>query len=333
MKKEILTTKENDRHLIQIVKIGDIVMELLKSKNAPKYAQFLPANVTDLHGKRLWDFKAEEFNGFGKIFVLDEEYYIYLEDRQGVIHRVIPVSDLPKLQKVKLGEKIITLGGTSPENILKIKIQISECLGCKYVATAEEETLLKEMKKLRQAEAEKERLRKEEEISLKEQARAQRIAEIMRREKMTAYTNEGKPRYGIPIIGDEWMMLPDNTAVIVVSDLEEKNPSEAFFVKKNAGGRLSKGSPKEVSSKKPAVNNKLKEESPVIEASGIIQVVIDGQVRQILNFSKENFNLLRATGLNSGTMVAVGEPKNGKYTIVKMKGNECLTIGEFSRAA
>lgn len=334
MKKEILTTKENDRHEIQIVKIDSVVLELLKSKNAPKNADFLPANAVDLHGKRLWDFKAEEFNGFGKLLEFRGEYYIYLEDRQRVVHRVIPVSDLPKLQKVKLGDKIIALGGTSPENLLRLKIEIADYLSQNYSTTAEEDSILLEMQKLRQAEAERERLRKQEELNAKEQARSQRLAEITGRDKITAYTADGKPRYGIPVISeDEWKMLPDNTAIVVVNNLEERNPIEAFFVKKTVGGRISKSSVKEVFPKKPFVS-KIQKDEPTIEASGIIQVVIDNQVRQILNFSKENFNRLRATGLNSGTMVAVGEPsKDGRYTIVKMKGNECLTVGEFPQAA
>ena len=179
---------------------------------------------------------------------------------------------------------------------------------------------------MRQAEI----LRKQEEINLKEQAKAQRIAEIIGREKITAYPDDGKPRYGIPVIGEEeWAILPDNTAVVVVNNLEEKIPAEAFFVKKSLGGRISKGSLKKVSAKKPTLLAKSESEVAVIEALGMIQVVIDSQVRQVLNFSKENFNRLRAKGLNSGTMVAIGEPRNGKFTIVQVRGNECLTVGEF----
>lgn len=326
MKKEILSQNENNYCYIQTAKIGEVILELLKSKKAPNHAEFLPAKATDLHGKKLWNFKEENFNGLGKLLEFENEYFVYLEDREQTIHRIIPISDLTKIQKIKLGEKIFNLGGTSPENLLKMKVRVAGHIGRNYTLTAEEKTLLQEMEKLRQAEI----LRKQEEINLKEQAKAQRIAEIIGREKITAYPDDGKPRYGIPVIGEEeWAILPDNTAVVVVNNLEEKIPAEAFFVKKSLGGRISKGSLKKVSAKKPTLLAKSESEVAVIEALGMIQVVIDSQVRQVLNFSKENFNRLRAKGLNSGTMVAIGEPRNGKFTIVQVRGNECLTVGEF----
>lgn len=287
----------------------------------------MPANATDAQGKKLWDFKDEGFDGFGKLIDFKDEYYIYLENRQKVIHKVIPVTDLPKIQKVKIGDKVMTIGGRDIYELYRTKISIAMLLDRQFYTTEEEARLLKKMAELRQAELAENRRLRQEELEAKDKARAQRIATILSREKITGYTETGKARYGAPVLEDEWIILKDNTAVVVVDSLEEKNPIEAFFVKKNIGGRTSKGSPVRVSAKQPAAN---KVEIPTIEAKALIQVIIGDQVRQILNFSKENFNHLRATGLNSGTLVAVGEPINGKYTIVQMKGNECLTVGEFA---
>jgi hypothetical protein len=327
MKKEILNTKETPAHDIKIVKIDGIIIETLRSKKAPN-GDFLPANATDLAGKRLWNFKDENFDGFGKLVEFQGEYFIYLEDRQRVIHRVIPVNDLPKIQRVKLGDKVLTMGGRDTLVLYDLKVAIADFLCNNFFVTEEEEALLAQMAKIRQVELEKERLRKEEERKAKEQAKVQKIAIIMSREKITVYTEDDKKRFGIPVVDGEWEMLSDNTAVVLVNNLEEKVPIEAFFVKKSASGRISKGSPMKVFPEKKISTKK--EASPIIEARRIIRVIVDDKIQQILNFSKENFDRLRATGLNSGTLVSVGEPKDGKYTIVQLKGNECLTVGEFT---
>jgi len=329
MKKEILNTGEIHNHYTQIIRIGAVIINTLKSKKMPN-GDFLPTNATDLQGKHLWDFRSEEFNGFGKLLEFKGEYYIYLEDRQRVIHKVIPVADLPKLQRVMLGDQALTLGGRDAYELYTLKVTIAEFLCATFVVTEQEHNLISAMAKIHQEELEKERLQKQEEREANERAKNQRIANIMAREKITAYTEDGKKRFGLPVINSEWEMLPDNTAVVVVNNLEEKIPVEAFFVKKTSNsGRTSKGYLVKVFAEKIAVQKNTP--TPNIKASRVIRVLIDGRLTSVVNFSKENFDLLRKTGLNSGTMVSIGEPNaNGKYTVVQLKGNECLTVGEFA---
>lgn len=323
-----LTIKDYPNHEVKIVKIGEVTLEMLRSKKVPD-GDFLPANAADSQGKRLWSFKDENFDGFGKLVEFKGEYFIYLEDRQRVIHRIILVSDLPKIQRIAIGDQFITIGGRDAHELYLLKVEIAKFLHATFVATKDEQDLLSVMAALHKVELEKERIRKQEELQAKEQAKLQRIAEILARVKITAHTDDGKKRFGSPVVGSEWEMLPNDTAVVVVNDLEEKIPTEAFFVKRNAGGRVSKGSPVKVSAQAVVVPKDIA--APRIEGSGIIRVLIDGRLTSVVNFSKKNFDLLRKTGLNSGTMVSVGEPNTaGKYTVVQLKGSECLTVGEFA---
>ena len=327
MKKVILNTGDNSYYETQKVQIGDVVFETLRSKKAPN-GDFLPASATDLHGKKLWNFKDENFTGIGKFVEYHGEYFICLEDRQRVICKVILVSDLPKIQKVKLDSQEICIGGTPELELYRLKVEIGKLLKREVYLSENEKSMVAKANEIRLAKIKEDRLRKQEELAAKERARLQRITEILGRETITAYTSENRKRFGLPVVGDEWMSLSDDTPVVLVDNLENKNPSEAFFVKKNAGGRVYKGSPVNVFATKRTT---VKKEEAAITATGILDLIINGEYAQVLCFSRENLNLLRKSGVNSGTMVAVGEPNAaGKYQVVQLKGNECLTVGEFA---
>ena len=78
---------------------------------------------------------------------------------------------------------------------------------------------------------------------------------ISEREKICAFTIDGKERNGIPVIGNEWMRLQANTPVILVDSLEEMTPIEHFFVAKRKftkqGDQASKRSPVKVFATNP----------------------------------------------------------------------------------
>lgn len=325
---EILTIKDYPNHEVEIVKTGEVVLEMIRSKKVSN-GEFLPANAK-FQEKEVWNFSREKeagFDGIGRLFKLEGEYFIILQDRKKRICKVISVNDLPKLQPISVGGKTIMIGGKSDMELYKLKLNIAEKLNLQVFVTSDEEMLNAEMVKFHQSQMELERVQREELRRAKEAAKTERVNSIMSREKIFAFSEDGKKCLGIPVVGNEWEMLPSDTPVILVDSLESRNPVEAFFVKKKTSGRLFKGSPKKVSAHKSSPETA----DPVIEAEGIIRVIKDGQLLQMPNFTTENFQRLRKTGLNSGTLVAVGQPdEEGRYTVIAMKGSVCETVGQFA---
>lgn len=314
-------------HEVQIATIGQVTVEMLRSKKAPN-GEFLPASVS-YQGKKIWSFKSEKeagFDGIGRFTEFKGEYFIVLQDRKKKIHKIVPVVDLPKLQSIKVAGKTVMIGGKTDQELYALKLSIADKFGVDAFITPEEEEFNAAQVKFHQAQIEAENLRNEEAQKAKEAAHFERIKGIMAREKINAFTEDGRKCFGTPVIEGEWEMLSSDTPVILVDSLESKNPVEAFFVKRKVSGRLFKGSQKKVFAQKVSVEDA----KPAIEAEGIIRVIKEGQLMSVLNFSTENFQLLRKTGLNSGTLVAVGQPdKSGKYTVVAMNGDTCETIGQL----
>lgn len=324
---EILTIRDLPNHDVKIVKIGEVVLEMLRSKKVPN-GDFLPANVK-FKEKEIWNFSWEKsagFDGIGRLHEIKGEHFIVLQDRSKRVCKVVPVNDLPKLQPIIVAGKTIMIGGKSDMELYKLKLSISEKLNLQVFVTSDEEMLNAEMVKFHQSQMELERVQREELRRAKEAAKTERVNSIMSREKIFAFSEDGKKCFGIPVVGNEWEMLPSDTPVILVDSLESRNPIEAFFVKKKTSGRLFKGSPKKVSAHKSSPETA----APVIEAEGIIRVIKDGQLLKMPNFTTENFQRLRKTGLNSGTLVAVGQPEEGRYTVIAMKGEICETVGQFA---
>jgi hypothetical protein len=172
---------------------------------------------------------------------------------------------------------------------------------------------------------------REAEKKAREESRRKKLQSILSRSNMTGYTEDGKTCYGTPATEEEWQILPHRHPVILVDAFDEETQTaegiqEAFFVKKQ-GNKVFKVAPKKVSHEKPKKENP---ESQVIEAKGILQAVIDGIPREILVFSKEDLAVLRQKNLNNNTLVALEQTDDqGRYTVLKLEGRECLTVGLF----
>mgnify|MGYP001596873547 CR=1 FL=1 len=56
----------------------------------------------------------------------------------------------------------------------------------------------------------------------REAARGARVAAITGRKSVTAYTEKGDIRNGVPVVGDEWHALSNCTRCVLVESFDEK---------------------------------------------------------------------------------------------------------------
>jgi hypothetical protein len=328
---EFVAIKDTLSHQVEIVKTTvdgqDIFLEMLRSMKVKDWGDFLPAKIYK-HAGDLWTFKEEKFRGMAKLINQDGEFFVVLIEQNQLVKKVISVTDLPRTQKVKIGNQIKTLGGRPVLELFRNKAQIAKALDLDYETTKEEAEALRVMKTAQKAQQEAER-------EAREEARRKKLQAILSRPYVISHTEDGKTCYGTPATEEEWQILPHRHPVILVDSFDEETQTaegikEAFFVKKQ-GNKVSKVVPKKVSSEKPKKENL---GNQIIEAKGILQTVIDGiTTREILVFSKEDLAVLRQKNLNNNTLVALEQTDDqGRYTVLKLEGRECSTVGLFRPA-
>lgn len=325
---EFVAIKDTLSHQVEIVKTTidgrDIFLEMLRSMKVKDWGDFLPAKIYNHSNGDLWSFKEEKFRGMAMLVNQDDELFVVLIENNQLVKKVIPVNDLPRTQKVKIGNQIKTLGGRSVLEIFRNKAQIAKTLGLDYETTWEEAEALRVMKTTQKA-------RREAEREAKEETRRKKLQSILNRSNVTGFTEDGKTCYGTPATEEEWQSLPHRHPVILIDSYDEENQTakgirEAFFVKKE-GNKVSKVVPKKVSAEKP---KKEGSETQIIEAKGILQAVIEDAPREILIFSKEDLAILRQRNLNNNTLVALEQTdEQGRYTVLRLEGRESSTVGLF----
>jgi hypothetical protein len=324
---DFVAIKDTLSHQVEIVKTivdeQDVFLEMLRSMKVKDWGDFLPAKIYN-HSGELWSFKEEKSREMAKLVNHDGEFFVVLVEHNRLVKKIISVTDLPRTQKVRIGNQIKTLGGRSVLELFRNKAQIAKTLGLDYETTREEAEALKVMKTAQKAQQEAER-------EAREEARRKKLQAILSRPNMTGYTEDGKTCYGTPATEEEWQILPHRHPVILVDSFDEKTQtaegiSEAFFVKKQ-GNKVSKVALKKVSVEKPKRETP---ESQVIEAKGMLRAVIDGIPQEILVFSREDLAILRQRNLNNNTLVALEKTDDQvKYTVLKLEGQECSTVGLF----
>jgi hypothetical protein len=324
---EFVAIKDTLSHQVEIVKTTvdgrDIFLEMLRSMKVKDWGDFLPAKIYN-HSGDLWSFKEERFRGMAKLVNQNGELFVVLIEYNRLVKKIISVTDLPRIQKVKIGNQIKTLGGRSTLELFRNKAQIGKILGLDYETTQEEVEALKVMKTAQKAQREAEK-------EAREEARRKKLQAILSRSDILGYTEDGKTCKGTPATEEEWQTLPNRYPVILVDTFDEESQTvkgirEAFFIKKQ-GNKVSKVAPKKVFAEKPKAENL---ETQVIEAKGILQAVIDGIPREILVFSKEDLAILRQRNLNNNTLVALEQTDDqGRYTVLKLEGRESSTVGLF----
>lgn len=246
----------------------------------------------------IWDFKRENTTDYGRLAWADDELVIAFlgRGRDGTLRRVIPVD--------AIGKRPFAM-----QKLMQLKIAAAEFLNREVEWTKEE-------RRVRQILAERARVEVEQaekaERAKREAAKQERITRLLSRERVVAYTPDGKQRHGLPMVGDEWMSLPHGTFVVLVESYTEETtgaPIEAFMVKKERGGNPRKDSVAPVMAEKPAVMVEKKTVTPV---RTVMVENEEGIFEVALYRSMDEIRQARAAGLNSGTYVAV---ETGKSTI------------------
>ncbi len=299
----------------------------------------MPSRVFDMLGNNLWSFKDEKenkFEGRGRLvyFKKIEEPVIYLENREGIT-KIIPLMSLVNPKSVKLGDTFVNLGGRTIEELAELKKGLAKELDKKALLTQEEKDALEEAWLIRKAnrKAEKEEAEriKQEEYQKKREERLRKKESILKRSPITVYASNGEILGGIPVVGSEWQILPGHTKVVLVKSFDEETglpgePIEAFIVKKNDYQREKTRVKNLVFSKRPVV------EKIVPKALNKLFFKIGAKFVKILHFSQEDAKLLKEQGIDSETMIAVGNPDaNGKYCVVLLneEGSEKV-VGAFA---
>lgn len=318
--------KDTPSHEVEVGKVSagdcELFVEMIRPMSAKDWGDFLPARVYD-SSKDLWNFKQENFRGIGKLINCDEIVIVLVNKRQQ-IEKVIPVSDLPKVQQVKVRDRIELVGGRGIQEMFDLKVAVSKRLKMEIVYNDEEWKLLKLIRQMKDAD-------EEAKWAARKEARQERLRKIFARPDVYGYSEDGNLCHGTPVTEKEWPSLPNRSRAILVESYDDDSRTagkiiEAFFVKKEKGGRPEKYLPKSITAEKP----QKRQEEEIVEAKGVIHAVIDKRLQRVMVFSQDGIASLRKKGLNSGTHLALDQrDEQGRYTVVKLEGDECRTVGLF----
>ncbi len=198
--------------------------------NAPVGAEYLPTFVEQA-GKQVWHF---DKNGPATMVFLREygdEPVLALTTKREVLDALF-LCDLGKRATVRLkGGKEVTLPARPITEIALCKQALAEDLERQAVFTAFEQQALDEMnaeeraksEAAAQAKREAEEKKRRDEHEARVLAQAAKLGKILARKKITAYTKVGNNfRRGIPVTGNEWEALADNTNCISVESFDDK---------------------------------------------------------------------------------------------------------------
>ncbi len=166
----------------------------------------------------------------------------------------------------------------------------------------------------------------------KQADRDRKIAELKTRPVVHVTIENGVHRRGIPIVGDEWKVLPDGTHCVLVSEYnsetsEAKEPLESFKVANRYGGKDRVQIGKVVMS---GTEQKLPR-LPKLESK---MVTIDGDIEEVfLAPSIDVVRELHQKGLNSGAFVATPEgDSKDRFTVYELrKGEPLRTVTTLGR--
>jgi hypothetical protein len=318
--------------IFEIKTLTGLVIEMFRSA---KYSGdregitgFRPAKV--LKGKDVvWFFKKNDGKPleFGELVECDDEYIIAIRDKRAVTS-IVRVNNLTHTTTALLKGKVVTIGGSSVEELLDFKIATAMELGIDYWRSTEEEEILKQRKILARKKYQEELAKQEAERA---QARAKseaNKASILARGTVEAWSSKGQKMFGIPVTNDdEWKCLPDGKFCIMMQD---DKPIEAFIIEKK-GSKVSKIRPTEVSAEMPKQKVPGAKES-MPEALDQVKVTIRGDSRQILVFENmSSLKQLQSAGLNSGTWVGVNAKDDKPMTVYAIRKDSIETIGQVAR--
>lgn len=316
-------------HIVNVGTVDGLTVEMLIFKRALRFGNFLIAQVRTEDGKKLWAFREEEFDGFGRLVwsLSDREHFIVLVNKDDHLCKVIPLTDLPKMSPVKIGEEVILTGGRGIKETYQAKVKLAKQLGLKYQLSSQEKTWLKHVREKEAAElaakqAADAEARKKADAARKAEREA-KIKNILNRPTVEGWTEDGKRRFGVPVSDEEWKILDSGTFVMLVG--EEGSPMESFRVGIDRKG-IKKDLYAEVSADKPV------EKAEVFQARDVKVFIINDEPKAVPVVDSQTFKQLSSSKeLNSGTLLAVAVKDSEKFAVYAMKGFKGVdTIGHFT---
>lgn len=309
--------------------------------------EFVPTEIYDQDGRSVWQFKDEGVKGVGRIFPHEElQEDILVIENWGKIIKVVPINDIPKRKLIMLDGKPTFIGGRSIKDSISIKKFFAKEFKKEAVFSDEEKRFLfaqqEIINKRKAKEREMEEQRKRDELAAKRTERRNKIEAILSRKPIVRYSPDKKKKYtGHPVEDHEWVVLPPDVRVILVKKLYDADANmealEAFFV-----GDMLKGKPQKRRSA-AVLPYKIEEiRKTVADALGTLffleetlypDKTASTDLVEVSLFSQNGLMQLQAVGLNSGTVIAVGEQDSEKFRVVALHGSECQEIGYFTPEA
>ena len=292
---------------------------------------FRPAKVLK-NGQQVWSFQTcgAQAPSFGELIDYadkdGDDYVIVIREKHAVAS-IVRVNDFAHSAKVMLNGKEVTIGGSSTEALLDVKIAIANELELDYWKSPEETVILQ--KRTEAARLAHKKLLEDQRTAMEAArvAREERQREILSRSKVDAWSLQGQHFFGHPVNDEEWKCLPKGTYCILMQNGE---PVEAFTVTKE-NSRVSRGRLTEVSAEKP----KQKTESQAkraTEAVDQVTVTIRGESRQVFVFQgMSDLKDLQSSGLNSGTWVGIAPIGKQPMTVYAITKDSINTVGQVAK--
>lgn len=323
---------DTSTHEVEVgrITLGDevFIVHMIRKAGLSFEGNFLVAKVFDhAESKRLWEFPKYSFEGLGLLAQAGNEVVITLvsKGRDGKVEEVFPFSSIATHQPTNLRRKI------------ELKRLAAEYLGKSYNLTNTERAVVKRDSERRREEEQTERERQHE---ARQQARMELIARITSRGRVEAYTSDGRKRYGLPVVGEEWQSLSGGTYVVLVESYDDTtgdmgNPIEAFEIVKEKGKNPKKGFPAPVTWRQSAENLQAVAVNIPQPAEVIVIETDDGDAFEVAVYaSMDDIRTARERGLNSGSYVAARDRTVGeRYEVFSVHAEKVKTLGLFKPIA
>ncbi len=319
--------------MVQTAQWGDFTLEMVKSKKAPESAEFLPAKVLKV-GQILWSFKSNHpgYHGLAKLMEHGEELVIVLCTKTE-LHAVVPVTDTSHhFGQMPDGS---FMGGRSIKDVITLKSEIAKLMHLEPIWTEREEKMRTAMQRQRAEAIAHASAKHEAEAEARRTAvRAERDAKrtaLLARKRAYAFTAGGERRHGIPVIGDEWAVLPGDTFCITVDSYavdtgKHGNVLECFITKKSPSGRIDRDKVTPVFERDPRA---VKKEVASLLTTKVMK--LKGELEEVIVANNmDDVRNLNKGGLNSGTLVLVDDGKD-TMNVYRLLGGEVTTYTHVRR--
>lgn len=313
---------------IIIIQLGELQVHAFRSINSGDYGRYLPCKI-EKERVVVWEFSEEVQEGIKKgAFLLshDEGFHLIGVVSGSKLLKIVLLGDLEKCQVVKTTSGRQIIGGSSVSKILKLKKEVATSLRFDCVMTAAEEKISEMEAKAQAAIALQKCAELEAEGAILKAAQAaekeRRLQEILGREKILVYRENGQRIMGIPVADSEWQCLPNGTGVVLVAEYnsgEVNGVSEAFYVEKK-GSTVKKRNCCAVTETLP---KKSDEVAPVEMTRRLFQ--FGDEIDEFPLVTGETLQQLREQKVNSGAMFAVSF-KGQSPVMVKLMGKEVVHL-------